>query len=343
MLVLGIETSCDETSCAVVSDKKEILSNVVFSQIDLHKIYGGVVPELAARAHSEYIDKIIIDSLKTADVDFCDLDAVAAVSGPGLIGGVVVGMTAGKAIALANNKPFIAVNHLEGHALTARLTNDLEFPYLLLLTSGGHTQIILVKSVGNYEILGSTIDDAAGEAFDKTAKLLEVGYPGGPAIEKLIEEYAGDENKYNLSPPMFNKPNAMFSFSGLKTQVRNLIEKINPDDKDNKTKADIAASFQNAVVKSMINRIEFAFNRSDIIDLDIKNLVVAGGVAANKKLRGELNNLCSKHNKNFIAPPFKLCTDNGAMIAWAGIENLRKGKTSSLDFKPRPRWPIDEL
>ena len=344
MIMLGIESSCDETAAAVVSDKKEILSSVVVSQLDEHRAFGGVVPEIAARSHLEYIDGVIAKALKDAGKTIDEIDAVCATSGPGLIGGVIVGMTSAKAISLAKNIPFVAVNHLEGHALTVRLVADVSFPYLLLLVSGGHCQILIVKDVGSYECLGETLDDAAGEAFDKLAKMLDVGYPGGVAVEKMAQK--GDAKRFKFSRPMKGKEGCDLSFSGLKTSARHLIESFAQDKKlqnarlSEQDKADICASFQEAVCDSIINRLAKAILIFKEKYPEGKNLVVSGGVASNIALREALKNLALKNNLIFEAPPISLCTDNGVMIAWAGIERFKKGLVDKLDFKPRPRWHL---
>lgn len=344
MRVLGIETSCDETAAAVVErDHKgsgHILSNVVWSQIDDHAPYGGVVPEIAARAHVEILDSLIKKALIDAGLTLADIDGVAATSGPGLIGGLIVGLMTAKAVALGADKPFIAVNHLEGHALTARLTDGLAFPYLLLLVSGGHTQMILVKALGDYERLGTTIDDALGEAFDKTAKLLGLPYPGGPAVEKAALE--GDPKRIPLPRPLMGEKRLDFSFSGLKTAVRQAAGNYVPlSDRD---VADICASFQAAVTDTLNDRVSRSLElfHTRYPDVAKPALVVAGGVAANKAIRTALEKLCTNHGFSFIAPPFSLCTDNAAMIAWAGAEHLARGDRDPLDIAPRARWPLDE-
>lgn len=345
MIILGIESSCDETAAAIVSDKKEILGETVLSQEE-HKSYGGVVPEIAARAHLEHIDEIIEKTLEKAKLQLKDIDAIAASSGPGLIGGVVVGVMAGKAISLALNKPFIAVNHLEGHALTARLTSDVCYPYLLLLVSGGHCQILIVHNVGEYERLGTTIDDAAGEAFDKVAKMLNLGYPGGPMIEK--KALSGDENRFTLPHPLSNSTDLNLSFSGLKTAVRKIIESYSPDGKiehsiiNEKDTADICACFQKTATECLTSKLEKAIQIFKKNCPNGKDLVVAGGVAANQYLRNALKDLAERNKLIFSAPPIRFCTDNGVMIAWAGLERFQNGYTNELDFKPRPRWPLDE-
>lgn len=338
--VLGLESSCDETAAAVVSGDGRILSNVVLSQIEEHKAYGGVVPEIAARSHITHMDRLIIQALAEARCDFDDLSAVAATSGPGLIGGVMVGMMTGKAIAAARDIPFIGVNHLEGHALTARLTGDVDFPYILLLASGGHCQILIVKGVGAYQRLGTTIDDAAGEAFDKTAKILGLGYPGGPAVEAAAKR--GDEKRFALPRPLKGRPGCNFSFSGLKTAVRREVEKIGADNITRQDMYDLAASFQRALCDSILDRMARALDLYlEQYPVGPHNLVVAGGVAANQFLKSNLRQLCQTRFFDIIAPPPGLCTDNGAMIAWVGIERLKLGMTDELDIAPRARWPLD--
>lgn len=335
MLALGLETSCDETASALVDGEGRILAEKVLSQLDEHRPFGGVVPEVAARAHLEHLDHLIAQTMAEAGVTFQDLDLVAATCGPGLIGGVFVGAMTGKAIALAANKPFVAVNHLEGHALSARLGTGLPFPYLLLLASGGHCQILLVQGVGNYRKLGGTIDDAAGEAFDKTAKLLDLGYPGGPAVE--MAALKGDPARFPLPRPMKGRPGCDFSFSGLKTAVRLAVDRNAP--LSDQARFDIAASFQEAVADIMADRLCQALSMAP----GVGHLVVAGGVAANRALRARLQATADRQGVAFIAPPLSLCTDNGAMIAWAGIERFRLGLTDPLDFAPRPRWPLESL
>lgn len=344
MYVLGIESSCDETAAAIVSDKKEILGQAVLTQLE-HKIYGGVVPEIAARSHLEHIDEILEETFKQSGLKPSELDAVAASSGPGLIGGVVIGSMAGKALALALNKPFIAVNHLEGHALAARLTGDVCYPYLLLLVSGGHCQILIVKGVGDFERLGTTIDDAAGEAFDKVAKMLNLGYPGGPMIEKMAE--LGDESRFSLPRPLRGSGDCNLSFSGLKTAVRKIIETYAPDGKiehaiiRKRDIADICASFQLAATDCLLYKLKKAISIFRARYPQGKDVVVSGGVAANTYLRKHLQQLAENEGLAFSAPPIQYCTDNGVMIAWAGMERALKGMYDDLDFKPRPRWPLD--
>ncbi len=339
MIVLGIETSCDETAAAIVTDEGKVLSNVVLSQIESHKPYGGIVPEVAARAHMETTDAVVARAMDDAGLGFEQIDAVAATGGPGLIGGVIVGVMTAKAIALGQNIPFIAVNHLEGHALTARLTGKVEFPYLLLLVSGGHCQLLVVKGVGDYARLGTTIDDALGEAFDKSAKVLGLDYPGGPAIEKLAKN--GDPARFPLPRPMKGRPGCDFSFSGLKAAVKRSVDALPPGPLKEKDVADMAASFQQAASECINDRSKNAIAMFKQSHPGGSHLVVAGGVAANKALRGGLEELASQTQMTLIAPPPALCTDNAAMIAWAGVEKIKNGDASGLDFAPRPRWPLD--
>lgn len=336
MKILGIETSCDETAAAIVTSDKEILSNVVLSQTAEHLPYGGVVPEIAARAHLEHIEAVIGKALSDAKLGFADIDAVAATGGPGLIGGVIVGVMAGKSIASVHNKPFIAVNHLEGHALTVRLTNDVPFPFLLLLVSGGHCQFLCVRGVGHYERLGGTMDDALGEAFDKTAKMLGLSYPGGPQVEVLAR--GGNEHTYTFPVPMKGRAGCDFSFSGLKTSVRMKIAELGTIDE--KQRADICASFQFAAGESIQDRMHNAIDAFKNICPEGRHFVVAGGVAANVYLRGKMESVAASYGLELVAPPIKLCTDNAAMIAWAGLERFRLGQTDGLDFEPKARWPL---
>jgi N6-L-threonylcarbamoyladenine synthase len=339
MLVLGLESSCDETAVAVVSDRGEVRANIVLSQLAEHTPFGGVVPEIAARAHLDKLDGLVVRALAEAEAGLGDLDGVAATLGPGLIGGVLVGAMTGKAIAAARGLPFVAVNHLEGHALTARLTDGLDFPYLLLLVSGGHCQILAVEGVGRYRRYGGTVDDAVGEAFDKTAKLLGLGYPGGPAVERAAA--TGDPRRFVLPRPMTGRPGCDFSFSGLKTAVRTQIEKLGaPAPAD---RADMAAAFQHAVAEVLADRTAAALARFRRETGRPGPLVVAGGVAANGAVRAGLAELAAAAGTRLVAPPAKLCTDNAAMIAWAGLERLRLGQRDPLDARARPRWPLDEL
>ncbi|MEA2779454.1 MAG: tRNA N6-adenosine threonylcarbamoyltransferase [Rhodospirillaceae bacterium] len=333
MIVLGLETSCDETAAAVVDAERRIRGETVLSQLAEHRPYGGVVPEIAARSHLDHLDGLITRTLEEAKLGFADLSAVAATGGPGLIGGVMVGVMTAKAIAAVRKLPFIAVNHLEGHALTARLTDDVAFPYLLLLVSGGHCQLLLVEEVGRYRRLGTTIDDAAGEAFDKAAKMLGLGYPGGPALERAAA--AGDPARIPLPRPMLGRPGCDFSFSGLKTALRQQIANHPAGATE-----DLAASFQAAVIDCLADRTARAMALARDV-APVTALVVAGGVAANRALRQRLEAVAAKGGLPLVAPPVRLCTDNAAMIAWAGIERLQRGLIDGLDFAPRPRWPLD--
>jgi tRNA N6-adenosine threonylcarbamoyltransferase len=341
MLVLGIETSCDETAAAVVADaaapEKRIRASLVLSQLAEHRPYGGVVPEIAARAHLEHLDGLISRALDAAGVGFGDLAGVAATGGPGLIGGVMVGVMEAKAIAYARGLPFVAVNHLEGHALSARLTEDVLFPYLLLLVSGGHCQLLAVEGVGTYRRLGTTIDDAAGECFDKAAKLLGLGYPGGPAIERAAR--TGEAARFPLPRPLIGRPGCDFSFSGLKTALAETVRRTGP--LDERMRADLAASLQAAIVDCLLDRGAHAAAQFTARHGSGRALVAAGGVAANAVLRPRLAQLAAEWGLRFVVPPADLCTDNAAMIGWAGIERLRLGLADPLDFAPRPRWPLD--
>jgi N6-L-threonylcarbamoyladenine synthase len=339
MIVLGIETSCDETAAAVVTDAREIRASLVLSQLDQHRPYGGVVPEIAARAHLDHLDGLVRQALDQAGVAFRALDAIAATGGPGLIGGVIVGVTLAKALALAHDRPFVAVNHLEGHALTCRLTDDVAFPYLLLLVSGGHSQLLAVDGVGRYTRLGTTIDDAVGEAFDKVAKMLGLGFPGGPAVEEAAA--GGDPARFELPRPLRGRPGADFSFSGLKTAVRLAAESLPPGAFAPRDLADLAASFQEAVADVLADRTANAIALFRARHPDARSLVVAGGVAANAALRARLAAVAAERGMTLVAPPPRLCTDNAAMIAWAGLERLRLGLIDDLAFAPRPRWPLD--
>ncbi len=342
MRVLGIETTCDETAAAVVRLRPEgggeILSNEVRSQIDEHAPYGGVVPEIAARAHVEIVDQLVARALAAANVELSDLDGIAAAAGPGLIGGVMVGLVTGKALALATGKPFVAVNHLEAHALTARLTDNVQFPYLLLLMSGGHTQLVAVQGVGEYTRIGTTVDDAIGEAFDKVAKLLGLPYPGGPRVE--VEAQNGDPARFDLPRPMLTRQKPDFSLSGLKTAVRLTAERAAPlSDQD---VADLCASFQAAVVDVIVDRTRMGLRQFRTMFGHPNALVVAGGVASNQTIRRSLVRFCGESGLRLVMPPPALCTDNGAMIAWTGIERLLLGLTDGMDFPARPRWPLDQ-
>ncbi|MAS85513.1 MAG: tRNA (adenosine(37)-N6)-threonylcarbamoyltransferase complex transferase subunit TsaD [Erythrobacteraceae bacterium] len=327
-VVLGIESSCDETAVALVASDRRIIAQRIASQDEAHRPYGGVVPEIAARAHAERIAPMIAEVMGEAGMELHDLSAIAATAGPGLIGGVMVGLVSAKALSMASDVPLIAVNHLEGHALSPRLVDaDLEFPYLLLLVSGGHCQILRCEGVGQYKRLATTIDDAVGEAFDKTAKILGLGFPGGPAIERLARE--GDPQAVPLPRPLVNSGEPHFSFAGLKSAV------LRAHESGAYSMADIAASFQQAAVDCLTDRLERAIANGG----HAPALVVAGGVAANASVRAALEALAAKHAMRFVAPPPKLCTDNAAMIAWAGCERL--GQNDPLDYKARPRWPLD--
>jgi N6-L-threonylcarbamoyladenine synthase len=340
MIVLGIETSCDETAAAVVDAQRTIRANIVLSQLDEHAPHGGVVPEIAARAHLEHLDGLVTQAMRAAGADFRDLAGVAATGGPGLIGGVIVGVMTAKAIAAALDKPFLAINHLEAHALTARLTDDLPFPYLLLLVSGGHCQLVAVDGVGRYRRYGTTVDDAVGEAFDKVAKLIGLPYPGGPAIERLAA--TGDPRRFAFPRPMKGRPGCDFSFSGLKTAVRHAVAGL-PAALGDRDRADVAASFQLAVAETLEDRAQRAMERFAAEHGAPAPFVVSGGVAANAYLRARLARACAQAGFRFLAPPPGLCTDNAAMIAWAGIERLRLGLADGLDFAPRPRWPLEAM
>jgi len=330
-IVLGIESSCDETAAALVTGERVILAQRIASQDEAHRPYGGVVPEIAARAHVERLTPLIGEVLEQAGMQLGDVDAIAATAGPGLIGGVMVGLVTAKALAMASDKPLIAVNHLEGHALSPRLADaSLEFPYLLLLVSGGHCQLLVVEGAGRYRRLATTIDDALGEAFDKSAKILGLGYPGGPALERLAAQ--GNAKAVPLPRPLLGSAEPHFSFAGLKSAVMRAKQAGGQAD------ADIAAAFQQAAIDCVIDRTTRALAAAG----PVTALVTAGGVAANTAVRGALEALASDRGLPFIAPPLALCTDNAAMIAWAGIEQLRAGHSDPLDVSARPRWPLDE-
>ena len=343
--VLGIETSCDETAAAIVDGEGNILSDVILSQFSEHEAFGGVVPEIAARAHANHLDEVIKTALSNAKTNLTDISAIAVTAGPGLIGGVMVGVVTAKALALATDKPLFGINHLEGHALTTRLTDQTAFPYLLLLISGGHCQLIEVRGLGNYSRLGTTIDDAAGEAFDKTAKLLDLGVPGGPAVEKMAKN--GNAERFKLPRPLIKQDNCDFSFSGLKTAVKREAEAIlsSKGEISIEDKADLCASFQTAIADSLSIKSQRAMKLFQSRNKNIENptFVVAGGVAANTHIRHELEELSAEHGFSFNAPPPKLCTDNGAMIAWVGVEKLQAGENGNSDFIARPRWPLDSV
>ena len=337
MLVLGIETSCDDTGVGIVDADRNIRANVVASQLAAHRPYGGVVPEIAARAHLDVIDDVLAQALQESGLSLSDISAVAATTGPGLIGGVMVGSMMGKALSAVRQLPFISVNHLEAHALTARLTDNVDFPYLLLLASGGHCQLLLVRGVGDYRLLGSTIDDAVGECFDKCAKMLGLGYPGGPLIEQAAK--SGNPKAFSLPRPMLGRAGCEFSFSGLKTSVRTNIayKTLTPE-----LVSDMAASLQAAIADSIADRSRHAFAILKEEGQSVTAFVAAGGVAANQALRARLTMIAAENNVTFAAPPPTLCTDNGVMVAWAGIERFRLGLTDNLDVSARPRWPLEE-
>jgi len=341
ILVLGIETTCDETAAAVVERGADgagrILSDVVRSQTEEHAPFGGVVPEIAARAHVETLDGIIAQAMKHAGIGYAQLSGVAAAAGPGLIGGVIVGLTTAKAIAMVHDTPLIAVNHLEAHALTPRLTCALAFPYCLFLASGGHTQIVAVLGVGNYVRLGTTLDDAMGEAFDKVAKMLGLPYPGGPQVERVAA--GGDARRFALPRPMLGRDDANFSLSGLKTAVRNEASRLTPLEPQDI--ADLCAGFQAAVLESTADRLSVGLRLFRERFGPPRALVAAGGVAANQAIRGALQAVAADAQTTLLIPPPALCTDNGAMIAWAGAERLALGLIDTMDAAPRARWLLD--
>ncbi len=350
LLCLGIESSCDETSASVVDSNRNVLSHIIYSQIPEHQKYGGVVPELAARAHILAIDQVIEQTLERAGKTIDDIDIIAGTAGPGLIGGVLVGWMAATGIAQSTGKPLIAVNHLEGHALVPRLhasTADgtdgkttVDFPYLLMLASGGHCQILLVRGVGQYELIGQTLDDSAGEAFDKIAKMLGLGYPGGPIVDTRAKQ--GNPTAFKFPRPLCDKPGCDFSFSGIKTAGRVFLDK-NPGPHSEEFINDFCASFQASVVDCIVNRLNNAIRDARVKDANPKTLVVAGGVAKNSAIRSAMEKLAKDNKMVFAAPPMNLCTDNGAMIAWAGIENYKAGKIVHEPIAPRPRWPLTEM
>ncbi|WP_435148819.1 tRNA (adenosine(37)-N6)-threonylcarbamoyltransferase complex transferase subunit TsaD [Candidatus Pelagibacter bacterium nBUS_32] len=340
-LILGIESSCDETAASIITENQQgnpiILSNIISSQVEVHKEFGGVVPELAARAHMEKIDWIVQKAIDDSGRKIEEIDAVASTAGPGLIVCLSVGLSFGKAFSLALNKPFIAVNHLEGHALSPKLNSSLNYPYLLLLISGGHSQFLNVQGLGKYKRLGTTIDDALGEAFDKTAKLLGIEFPGGPQIEVLAKK--GDPKKYNLPKPIFNKGGCNLSFAGLKTAILRIAKNI----KTEQEKFDLAASFQKTVEEILYKKTKIAFEEFEKQnELKEKIFVVAGGVAANKNIRSMLTNSCNEENYKSIFPPIELCGDNAAMIAMVGLEKFKLKQFNNLDYPAKPRWPLDE-
>ncbi len=339
MIILGIETSCDETAVAILNSDNHILSNKLISQVDIHKKFGGVVPEIAARSHVEFLPNLVEEVFEEAKISIKDIDAIAATGGPGLIGGVMVGVMYGKTLASCMNKKFIAVNHLEGHALVPKMTENIEYPYLLLLVSGGHCQIVIIEELGKYSIISRTIDDAAGEAFDKVAKLLNIGYPGGPIVEQYAKK--GNEIAFEFPKPMLKKAEYNFSFSGLKTAVRNQIHKLGEISEEDK--ADVSASFQYTVSKIINYKILQALKLFSSKFPNSKNIVISGGVAANQYLRNKLGENVKNLGYKLFYPPIDLCTDNAVMIAYAGMERLKAGFRSNLDFEPKSRWNLDEI
>ncbi|MCL1786082.1 MAG: tRNA (adenosine(37)-N6)-threonylcarbamoyltransferase complex transferase subunit TsaD [Alphaproteobacteria bacterium] len=353
MLCLGIESSCDETSAAVVDSDRNILSHVIYSQVPQHQKFGGVVPELAARAHILAFEDVVRRALLDAGKTINDIDVIAGVAGPGLIGGVIVGWLGAVGMAQGAGKPLVAVNHLEAHALVPRLTNNTEFPFLLLLASGGHSQILLVRGVGDYELIGQTLDDSAGECYDKVAKMLGLGYPGGPVVDSRAG--LGDSARFKFPRPLCDRPGCDFSFSGIKTAARTILEKCRGRISSTPNGAqdiaplqdefidDFCASFQAAVVDVMENRMRNAIRDERVIAASPTALVVAGGVAKNSGIRAMLERLAAEFGLEYSAPPLSLCTDNGAMVAWAGIENFLHGRVVTEPVAPRPRWPLTEL
>lgn len=339
MIILGIETSCDETAASVVTDDKRILSNIVVSQIPDHEPFGGVVPEIAARAHLSHLTSLVNQALEEANLTLNDLDGIAATGGPGLIGGLIVGVMMAKGLAMAKGIPFLPINHLEGHALTVRLTEEVPFPFLLLLVSGGHCQFLIAEAVGVYTYLGGTLDDALGECLDKTARLLGHAYPGGPIIEKLARE--GNPRAFLLPRPLRGTEVCAFSFSGLKTAARKVI--LENDVHSPRFQADFCASLQHTIGEILVDRTTRALTLARASHPTLSHLVVAGGVAANQYFKSQLASCATQKGVSLHTPPLDLCTDNGAMIAWAGVERLREGLMGSIDFAPRPRWPLDEL
>ncbi|MBM3503939.1 MAG: tRNA (adenosine(37)-N6)-threonylcarbamoyltransferase complex transferase subunit TsaD [Alphaproteobacteria bacterium] len=340
MIVLGLETSCDETAAAIVDSDRRIRADVVHLQLADHQPYGGVVPEIAARAHVEVLDSLIARAMTEAALPWSAIDGVAATAGPGLIAGLMVGLVTGKALAATLDRPLVAINHLEGHALSARLVADAPFPYLLLLISGGHCQLLIVEGVGRYRRLGTTIDDAVGEAFDKVAKLIGLGYPGGPAIERAAQ--TGRAARFKLPRPMKGRPGCDFSFSGLKTAVRHLVHDLAPSGTTVSAvdASDVAAAFQAVVADVLEDRTANAIEQFLVEQPPSPTLVVAGGVAANATLRARLESLANRHGLRMIVPPPRLCTDNAAMIAWAGVERLTLGQRDPLTAPARARWPL---
>ena len=339
MKIIGIESSCDDTSISVVDSERSILSNEVVTKNDTHNIYKGIVPELAARNHVIYIDKTLRNALQKARIKINEVDLIAATAGPGLIGGLLVGLTFAKTLAQVNNIPFVAVNHLEGHALTTRLTSNINYPFLLLLISGGHSSFYFVKEVNHYDCLGGTLDDALGEAFDKVANVIGLSFPGGPKLEALANK--GREDAFKFPRPLIKNKGLDLSFSGLKTAV--LATYIKSEDKSEQLRADIAASFQKAIMDILSVKLETAIHTCEKKYGNFSNVVISGGVASNSNIRKKLDDVVLKAKKRCYFPPIKLCTDNGAMIAWAGYERYKKGLIDNLKFKARPRWLLENL
>lgn len=340
-LILGVESSCDDTAIAIVNDQRQILASIVINQNNIHQEFKGVVPEIAARNHLTNLEIAFNKAITESNININNIDAIAATCGPGLIGGVLTGAVFAKALSFSLNKPFIAINHLEGHALTVRLTDNIQFPYLLFLMSGGHSQIIIIHAHQHYQVIGETLDDAIGEAFDKVAKMLNLAFPGGPELEKLAK--LGNSQRFKFPLSMINSGDCKMSFSGLKTAVRREIEKlIIEGEVSNQDKADIAASFQLTIAQIIAAKLKQAFAIFNQYNYK-KQIVIAGGVAANNCIRQTIINIANKNNFEFIFPEPKLCTDNAAMIAWAGMERFKKNETSDLNFCPKPRWPLEEL
>ncbi len=340
--ILAVETSCDETAAAVVENGRKILSNVIYTQISLHTVFGGVVPEIASRKHIEKINPVIEKALDDAGVTLADIDAVAVTYGPGLVGALLVGVAEAKAIAYAAGKPLVGVHHIEGHISANYIEHeDLTPPFLCLVASGGHSHLVMVRDYGEYEIIGRTRDDAAGEAFDKVAKMLGLGYPGGPIVDNRAK--LGNPRAFDFPRPLCNTPGCDFSFSGIKTAARTFLDKTDESKRDEQFINDFCASFQSAVVDCIVNRLTHAFADERVVRAAPKTLVVAGGVAKNSAIRAAMSDLAQRHKMIFAAPPMNLCTDNGAMIAWAGLENYRIGKVVHEPVAPRPRWPLTEL
>ena len=338
MKIMGIESSCDDTSVAIIDSNRNIFANEVLSQNEIHKNYNGIVPELAARNHVGHIDLVLKKTLRKSNTNLNDVGLIAATAGPGLIGGLLVGLTFAKTLAQAKSIPFVAVNHLEGHALTSRLTDNTNFPFLFLLVSGGHTSFYFVKKINNYIRIGGTLDDALGEAFDKVAKMIGIDFPGGPNLEKFAK--LGDENSFCFAKPLLNKPTLDLSFSGLKTSVMQVLKEKKID--NNVIKSNIAASFQKTISDILTVKLERAIEKTEENFGAFKNVVIAGGVASNLYLRKKLIKIIENKNKKCYFPPLDLCTDNGAMIAWAGYERYREGLLNGLEFPVRPRWPLEE-